>query len=243
MSGTGSLEKLGSGTVTLTGTSTHSGATTVSAGVLVVNGKLTNSAVTVGSGGKLGGGGRIDSSLTVQSGGTLSPGNSPGQLSVGALDLQAGSATLMEIIGSGTAAGTAGTDFDQILVSTGTIALGGMLDLVFGNTTPFADGTFFQLFDFSGAKSGSFASVLSSGSGSYAGLSFSGVGGVWTGAAAGQTLTFDEATGRLVFSASTPSGVPEIDPRGLGTALALVAGALGMAERRLRRLRLARPAS
>lgn len=243
MSGTGSLEKLGSGTVTLTGTSTHSGATTVSAGVLVVNGKLTNSAVTVGSGGKLGGRGRIDSSLTVQSGGTLSPGNSPGQLSVGALDLQAGSATLMEIIGSGSAAGTAGTDFDQILVSTGTIALGGMLDLVFGNTTPFADGTFFQLFDFSGAKSGSFASVLSSGSGSYAGLSFSGVGGVWTGAAAGQTLTFDEATGRLVFSASTPSGVPEIDPRGLGTALALVAGALGMAERRLRRLRLARPAS
>jgi hypothetical protein len=193
--------------------------------------------------GKLGGGGRIDSSLTVQSGGTLAPGNSPGQLSVGSLDLQAGSTTLMEIIGSGSAAGTAGTDFDQILVSTGTIALGGMLDLVFGNTTAFADGTTFQLFDFSGAKSGSFASVFSSGSGSYAGLSFSGVGGVWTGAAAGQTLTFDEATGRLVFTASTPSGVPEIDPRGLGTVLALVAGALGMAERRLRRPRCGRPAS
>ncbi|NBV45671.1 MAG: hypothetical protein EBR86_08545 [Planctomycetia bacterium] len=66
---------------------------------------------------------------------------------------------------------------------------------------------------------------------------------MWTGAAAGQTLTFDEATGRLVFSASTPGGVPEIDPRGLGTVLALVAGALGMAELRLRRPRRGRPAS
>lgn len=59
----------------------------------------------------------------------------------------------------------------------------------------------------------------------------------------GTTLTFDEATGRLVFSSSTPAGVPEVDPRGLGTALALVAGALGLAERRLRRPRRGRPAS
>jgi formylglycine-generating enzyme required for sulfatase activity len=37
---------------------------------------------------------------------------------------------------------------------------------------------------------------------------------------------------RLASPASNPSGVPEIDPAGLGSVLALVTGALGLLERR-----------
>ena len=153
-------------------------------------------------------------------------------------DLQAGSTTVMEIDGSGSGAGTAGTDYDLIVVtSPGVLDYGGTLDLVFGNLAPFADGTVFDLFSF-GSKVNFFAQVMSSGIGSYAGLNFSGSGGVWTSSAAGQTITFSESTGQLLFANSSPTpGIPEIDPASLGSVVALVAGALGLVERRSRRPR------
>ena len=153
-------------------------------------------------------------------------------------DLQAGSTTVMEIDGSGSGAGTAGTDYDLIVVtSPGVLDYGGTLDLVFGNLVPFADGTVFDLFSF-GSKVNFFAQVMSSGIGSYAGLNFSGSGGVWTSSAAGQTITFSESTGQLLFTNSSPTpGIPEIDPASLGSVVALVAGALGLVERRSRRRR------
>ena len=49
-------------------------------------------------------------------GGTLTPGNSPGLLSVASLDLLAGSATLMQIVGAGSSAGTAGSDYDKVMI-------------------------------------------------------------------------------------------------------------------------------
>lgn len=236
MSGTGSLTKAGAGALTLSGSSGLSGATTVSAGTLLVDGDVTTSDITVANGATLGGSGVIGSLVTVQSGGTISPGNSPGILTVGSLDLQAGSTTVMEINGSGSGAGTAGIDYDKIIVSDATgLGYGGTLDLEFGNTTTFANGTAFDIFGFSGGKLGALAYVLSSGSGSYSGLTFSGAGGVWTTSAAGQTLTFTESTGLLLFTSSSP--VPEIDPNGLASVLALVAGALGVVEKRNRRPR------
>ncbi len=57
------------------------GATTVSAGKLVVNGSLANSAVDVQSGGTLGGSGTLGE-LTIGNGGTVAPGNSIGTLNV-----------------------------------------------------------------------------------------------------------------------------------------------------------------
>ncbi|NCY22867.1 PEP-CTERM sorting domain-containing protein, partial [bacterium] len=77
----GNLNKAGSGTVTLTGTSDYTGSTTVTSGKLVVNGTLTSSPVAVESGATLGGSGTV-SALTVASGGTLAAGNSPGKLTV-----------------------------------------------------------------------------------------------------------------------------------------------------------------
>ena len=57
--GTLSLIKIGSGTLTLSGTNTYSGATAVSNGTLSVNGSLTNANITVAAGATLTGAGTI----------------------------------------------------------------------------------------------------------------------------------------------------------------------------------------
>jgi hypothetical protein len=200
-----------------------------------MNGSLANSAVTIGTNATLGGSGTLGALLAVQSGGVLSPGNSPGALAAAVLDLQAGSATLMEVIGSGASAGTAGTDYDQIQITTsGGLTYGGSLDFQFGNTTKFLNGTAFDLFAFTGFSVGHFSSVVSTGTSLYGGSSFSRTGGTWTSTIGDQLLTFSELTGRLAF-ASSASGVPEIDPAMGSSALSLVAGVLAMIEQRRRR--------
>jgi autotransporter-associated beta strand protein len=235
MSGNGSLTKLGAGSAILGGSNSYTGATTVSGGSLVINGSLASSAVTVENLATLGGSGTIGSLVTVLSGGTISPGNSPGLLTVSSLDLQAGSTTLMQIIGAGSAAGTVGTDYDKLAITTaGGLGYGGGLSLDFANTATFADGTTFDLFGFTGSATGDFSSVVSTGSGSYGGLNFSGLGGVWTALLGGQTLTFSELSGLLSFQNSS-SPVPEIDPSSFGSALTLLIGSLGLLERRTRR--------
>jgi autotransporter-associated beta strand protein len=221
--------------LTLSGTNSYTGGTTVSAGTLLVNGSLTTSAVTVGSGGTLGGSGSLGALLTVQSGGVLSPGNSPGNspgaLAAAALDLQAGSTTFMQVIGSGAAAGVAGTDYDQIqITSSGGLTYGGILNLDFGSSPTFLNGTVFDLFAFSGASIGDFSSVFTTGTGLYAGYSLSGAGGIWTTTIGDQLISFSEPTGRLTISA-----VPEIDRAMGASTLSLVAGVLAIFEQRRRR--------
>ena len=80
ISGTGGLDKIGSGTLMLTGASTYSGPTNVNEGVLNVNGSLI-STVCVCSSATLTGTGTIGG-LSVGAGGTVAPGNSIGTLSV-----------------------------------------------------------------------------------------------------------------------------------------------------------------
>lgn len=231
----GTFTKLGAGSVILGGSNSYTGATTVSDGTLVINGSLANSDVTVENFATLGGSGTIASLVTVQAGGTISPGNSPGLLTVGSLDLQASSTTFMQIIGVGSTAGIAGTDYDKLAITTaGGLGYGGTLDLDFANTATFADGTIFSLFSFSGSPTGTFASVTSTGSGSYSGINFTGLGGVWTALFGGQQITFSELTGELRFQNSS-SPVPEIDPTSFGSALTLLIGSLGLLERRARR--------
>ncbi|MEO8351002.1 MAG: autotransporter-associated beta strand repeat-containing protein, partial [Chthoniobacteraceae bacterium] len=126
-SGTGgSLTKVGSGTLTLSGANTYTGGTLVNAGTLLAanaTGSATGpGAVEVSAGGVLGGNGAIGGNVAIDSGGILSPGNSPGMLTLGgSLGLAIGSFLDIEIGGP-----TPGTDYDQVFV-TGPLTLGGSL--------------------------------------------------------------------------------------------------------------------
>lgn len=84
--GGGSVEKVGIGTLELSGNSSLSGPVTVKAGTLKVSGALNNTGVTVQSGGTVSGGGAINGTLTVANGGTLA-GSSGQKLTAGAIDL------------------------------------------------------------------------------------------------------------------------------------------------------------
>lgn len=176
------LQKIGSGTLTLTGSNSQAGDVLISAGTLLVTGSIGSGNVTVESGAMLG-----------------------GVLTVGSADLKAGSTTLMQLVGSGSGAGTAGIDYDRMVVTTsGFLSYGGTLDLSFANSLNFADGTTFDLFSFSGAPNRGFSSVVSTGSGTYSGLTFTGLSGVWTALVGSQQLTFTESTGQLSFMAAVP---------------------------------------
>ena len=235
LNGLGGFSQAGSGTTILNFANAYKGTTNVSAGTLIINGNqaAATGAVTVANGATLGGSGVIGGAVTVN--GILSPGNnSPGILTVASLDLTPGSTTLMQIIGAGSLAGTAGIDYDRLVISiAGGFGYGGTLDLDFANTANFADGTTFELFGFTGSTLGRFGSVTSTGSGSYGGLTFLDVGGVWTALSGSQQLTFSELTGQLQFTL-----VPEIDPATGSSALSLIAGVFALIEQRRRRAKV-----
>jgi autotransporter-associated beta strand protein len=87
--GSGSLllNKVGTGTLTLTGSNSYSGATNVNAGTLQMNGTQGATAVTVASGATLGINGSIGGLVTVSSGGFLYLGNFTAAGSVGTLSI------------------------------------------------------------------------------------------------------------------------------------------------------------
>ena len=144
-SGTTAITKVGSAKLTLSGTGTHTGATSVESGTLQVDGNYGNSAVTVLSGAKLQGNGSLGGTVDIQAGATLSPGASIGVLGG---------------IGSATLAGTTFIELDKanstndMFVATAGLNYGGDLIVTnLGGTLVVGDA--FKIFD-STAYSGVF---------------------------------------------------------------------------------------
>jgi autotransporter-associated beta strand protein len=129
-SGTGGVTVNG-GQLTLTGTQAYTGLTTVGSGALLSLNGLSAGGVSVQSGGTLKGSGAIAGPVTVAAGGKLSPGNSPGVLTVGStVTLAAGSSFEVEI--NGAAAGNGAGFHDQLnIVGAGNqfVANGATLDV------------------------------------------------------------------------------------------------------------------
>jgi fibronectin-binding autotransporter adhesin len=154
ITGSGGLVKQGVGNLILAGSSSYTGATTVSAGRLSVNGALGASPVMVLAAAELGGSGSIGGSVTVQNGGTLSPGNSIASLAAGATSFASGATFEYEVNSSllGNLAAAA-----DLLVVNGNldIASGSLLtftDLAGGSAQPFVNNTtIFAMINYTGA--------------------------------------------------------------------------------------------
>jgi autotransporter-associated beta strand protein len=178
---TTAIEKIGSGTWTLTSSNSYEGDTTISAGTLRVR-NTTGSATGLGdvqvlSGATLTGDGIIGGDATFSAGATLAPGNSPGTLTFNSgLTLDDNTALQFEL----------GTNSDRVVVG-GDLFLTGQLMVT--NTGGLAPGSY-TLFTCAGA------------------LNLGNL--VLTGAPAGYNYSFDTntvGTVKLVVAVSTPPAI------------------------------------
>nr|WP_255263533.1 autotransporter-associated beta strand repeat-containing protein [Pseudomonas aegrilactucae] len=139
LTGSGTLVKSGSGQLLMTGTSGFTGNTTVNAGSLLVNGSLASANVQVNSGATLGGSGTYAGTVNVASGATLAAGGSATALSVGTLNLDAGS-KLNVVLGQAAASTT-------VVKVAGDLQLDGTLNIA--DAGGFGSGVY-QLFTYGG---------------------------------------------------------------------------------------------
>jgi fibronectin-binding autotransporter adhesin len=156
----GSLTKAGAGSLSLGTANTYTGGTTISGGTLLANnptGSATGSgAVVVNTGGALGGTGSVAGAVNVTTGGKIAPGASVGTLTVGSLDLDAGSTLDIEFNT------TPANDLVTVTSSGGLTIDGGAITLLQeGTSNAFSAVGTYNLFAYTGAIGGAGPSSLS----------------------------------------------------------------------------------
>lgn len=191
----GGLEKRGTGSLTLNGVSTYTGATTISQGSLVIgaSGSIANSSTihvgtgatldvsaapttfTVASGQALTGSGLVNGNIKVD--GTLSIGSSPGTLTFDDNLILSGTSNF-----EFTLASFAAGSYDlarSAEINRGSVTFGGVLNLNFDSATTYTNSSV-QIFNFGGGYSGSFSTVNVSGLGTGQTATFNPLNGVVT---------------------------------------------------------------
>jgi len=236
-SGTVAFAKQGAGTLTLSGSNSYSGTTTVSAGELKVNGSTGTGAMTIASAATLSGTGIIHGATTIS--GTHNPGNSPG-IQTFTSDLTYASVALTgpkvfwELAGN--TSSNSPLAYDQIVVGQNLVfGSATSLELAFGSSGStanwanafWATNEQWTIYQVGGTTSGFSNLLLTSADW------LDSQGNLFNSLRAGNTFSLMQIGQNVVlmYTASQFS-VPEIDPASCGSALALLIGSLGLLERR-----------
>ncbi len=148
--GTGGIEKLGAGTLVLSGTNTYTGTTEVAAGTLAVSGSIASGATTVDGGATLTGGGTINGGVV--NNGNVAPGDPTTMTVNGNYTQNSGGNLQVQINNLGTTPGVN----NSLLVVAGAANIAGTVEIqpAAGTYAAGSQYTFLQAGHLSGAFSG-----------------------------------------------------------------------------------------